>query len=580
MGNADPRTIQCPVTADYLDEYETEVEEMERAAFESITNKYNLLSKIGEGTFSTVYKAEDLEQKHYDDSWIVQRGGNAQAEYYVAIKRIYVTSSPARIQNELEILRELSTSLNILPLITAFRHEDQVFIVLPYFKHPDFRTYYKDLPLRDIRYYMRSLFLALDDVHGINVIHRDIKPNNFLYDVQGRRGELVDFGLAERVPIPGSCPCRRRSGRRTDQMGMYNPTHAQLSKVYLKDDKRPSKRANRAGTRGFRAPEVLFKCDTQMTAVDIWSAGVILLTFLTTRFPFFNSVDDIEALIEITAIFGTTKMKNVAAQHNCSFETNIPTFHEGSIPLTRIVNWSTDVERKTDDDPDSDEQKLALSFLQNCLTLDPWQRWTAEEALRDPFLSEIEIDEQADMDADNAARALDLDSDMAELQSAADIDSPATSRTEVLIHQNIDIKRRQSDGNVHQITDARLRNQEMLAARDISKDDAYGNIRRLSARDARESQQDSLVSAHQLRPGFATDSETRRARSTNELERPTTPLKQILPKTPTHATNRNLTGRDINRGKDPIGMSSQKTSLTEVTTIDPRLTQYTQDGRL
>lgn len=32
---------------------------------------------------------------------------------------------------------------------------------------------------------------------------------------------------------------------------------------YLKDDRRPSVRANRAGTRGFRAPEVLLKCPDQ-----------------------------------------------------------------------------------------------------------------------------------------------------------------------------------------------------------------------------------------------------------------------------------------------------------------------------
>lgn len=36
--------------------------------------------------------------------------------------------------------------------------------------------------------------------------------------------------------------------------------------AYLKHDQRPAKRANRAGTRGFRAPEVLFKCQSQTTS--------------------------------------------------------------------------------------------------------------------------------------------------------------------------------------------------------------------------------------------------------------------------------------------------------------------------
>lgn len=34
---------------------------------------------------------------------------------------------------------------------------------------------------------------------------------------------------------------------------------------YIADDKRPGIRANRAGTRGFRAPEVLLKCQDQTT---------------------------------------------------------------------------------------------------------------------------------------------------------------------------------------------------------------------------------------------------------------------------------------------------------------------------
>ena len=59
---------------------------------------------------------------------------------YVAIKKIYVTSSPSRIQNELELLHDLQGYRSICPLITAFRHYDQVIAVLPYFRHQDFRV--------------------------------------------------------------------------------------------------------------------------------------------------------------------------------------------------------------------------------------------------------------------------------------------------------------------------------------------------------------------------------------------------------------------------------------------------------
>lgn len=119
------------------------------------------------GTFSTVYKAEDMDYDHYQNDWdadpkttttswqlppVTRRSrGMTQSRTlpqtvrkksrYVAIKKIYVTSSPARIQNELELLHELRGCESVCPLITAFRHQDQVVAVLPYFRHQDFRVW-------------------------------------------------------------------------------------------------------------------------------------------------------------------------------------------------------------------------------------------------------------------------------------------------------------------------------------------------------------------------------------------------------------------------------------------------------
>ena len=63
--------------------------------------------------------------------------------------------------------------------------------------------------------------------------------------------------------------------------------------------------APRAGTPGFRPPEVLLKYPHQTTAVDIWSAGVILLCLLSGRYPFFKAHDDMSAMAQIVALFGS-----------------------------------------------------------------------------------------------------------------------------------------------------------------------------------------------------------------------------------------------------------------------------------
>jgi len=63
--------------------------------------------------------------------------------------------------------------------------------------------------------------------------------------------------------------------------------------------------AAREGTRGFRAPEVLMTCPLQTPAIDVWSAGVIMLCLVTRRYPLFEAANDNAALLEIMALLGT-----------------------------------------------------------------------------------------------------------------------------------------------------------------------------------------------------------------------------------------------------------------------------------
>lgn len=201
---------------------ETVAEDMRNleASFVGISKRFRLINRIGEGvfnnpslilppcahtdiypslgTFSTVYKAEDKLYDQYINDWDCdgeegqpkpnkrRRLGDVQSQqaaakakerkHYVALKKIYVTSSPARILNELELLYDLRGCRSVCPLITAFRHLDQVVAVLPYFPHTDFRLQYRTFLVADMRHYFTSLFSALHFVHKHNIIHRDIKP--------------------------------------------------------------------------------------------------------------------------------------------------------------------------------------------------------------------------------------------------------------------------------------------------------------------------------------------------------------------------------------------------------------------
>ncbi len=60
----------------------------------------------------------------------------------------------------------------------------------------------------------------------------------------------------------------------------------------------------------------VFDAHTRFAAIDVWSAGMILLFFLTKKFPLFQSNDDTEALMEIATIIGRRRMERTATLHS------------------------------------------------------------------------------------------------------------------------------------------------------------------------------------------------------------------------------------------------------------------------
>lgn len=412
------RTISDDEDNDIEDDVLDDMERFEQS-FKNIAQRYRLINRIGEGTFSTVYKAEDLLYEHYANEWdvdankenvngatTVQKHSASQERKpkFVAIKKIYVTSSPLRILNELELLNDLRDAPNVCPLITAFRYQDQVIAILPYFQHKDFREYYRDLSVHEMKIYFYSLFLALESVHGADIVHRDIKPTNFLYSPSQQRGVLVDFGLAEREGTDyHHCTCCMETPdrHRKIQSSVYATTLSQAQAAgqplprpnFPTNDQRSSRRANRAGTRGFRAPEVLLKCTAQTVKIDVWSCGIILLAFLSKRFPFFHSADDIDAFIELCCIFGKKRMKDISLLHGQIMHTNLPTISDNGHGWEKVLLWCTNRTKKDANGVGglTREELEAVEFMKCCLELDPAKRIDASTALNHPWLADAAV---------------------------------------------------------------------------------------------------------------------------------------------------------------------------------------------
>ncbi|ORZ15648.1 kinase-like domain-containing protein [Absidia repens] len=384
-----------------------------------LTTHYQLLDKIGCGTFSSVYKALDIRHDVYDNSFwepALPISPNAaensdtdiqkpKKERFVALKQIYATSSPKRMAQEIKILQHLRGAPCVSQLITAFRQHEYVFLVMPYFRHDEFKDCYRSMTMLDTKYYLKSLLTALKHLHSHRILHRDIKPNNFLYNIEMKTGMLIDFGLAQREeetkppePPKSNSPIRlnmiRKPARSTSSSTFKQKQTPSTPAALASSNSQPlptsvpmkAIRANRAGTRGFRAPEVLLRVTHQTVAIDIWSVGVILLSLLSGRYPFFIAHDEGDSLIEIASIFGMTEMKDYR-----TFETNIETIPPSRKSLSKLCQVLNTEKFKLWAEDDKQNVQNAIDLVGKMLALDYRKRITAEDALKHPFLSDSQI---------------------------------------------------------------------------------------------------------------------------------------------------------------------------------------------
>ncbi|KAL3647100.1 hypothetical protein CASFOL_008068 [Castilleja foliolosa] len=284
---------------------------------------FEKLDKIGQGTYSCVYKGRDLLNNKF-----------------VALKKVrFDNMDPESVKfmaREIHILRKLDhpNIIKLEGLITS-RTSCSLYLVFEYMEHD--LTGLASLPgvkftEPQVKCYMQQLLRGLDHCHSNGVLHRDIKGSNLLIDNHGVL-KIADFGLA-------SC--------------------------FENNQKVPL--TSRVVTLWYRPPELLLGATQYGVAVDLWSAGCILGELYTGK-PIMTGRTEVEQLHKIFKLCGSPP-------EDYWRKTNLP----HSPVFKPIQPYRRRIAETFKDIPEA-----AVRLMETLLSVDPSERTTASSALQAEF---------------------------------------------------------------------------------------------------------------------------------------------------------------------------------------------------
>ncbi|KAJ8537062.1 hypothetical protein K7X08_035463 [Anisodus acutangulus] len=288
-------------------------------------NTFEKLDKIGQGTYSNVYKARDLITGKI-----------------VALKKVrFDTLEPESVKfmaREILVLKKLNHP-NVIKLegLVTSRMSSSLYLVFEYMEH-DLAGLAAVQKVKftesQVKCYMKQLLSGLEHCHNNGVLHRDVKGSNLLIDNDGIL-KIADFGLA----------------------AFYDPEHKQPM-------------TSRVVTLWYRPPELLLGATHYGVGVDLWSAGCILSELLAGK-PIMPGRTEVEQLHKIFKLCGSP-----SEEYWKKFKLPNATLFKPQQPYKRCIA-----------DIFKDFPTSSYPLIDTLLAIDPDERGTATAALNSEFFT-------------------------------------------------------------------------------------------------------------------------------------------------------------------------------------------------
>ena len=168
-----------------------------------------------------------------------------------------------KIMNEIELMKNLR-HFSVVRILDVIENEKYILLVMENVLGGDLLTFIKKrnkLPEKTAKFIFKQLLQSLKYIHSKNIVHRDIKLDNILIDLNNNI-KLCDFGV-----------------------GKYLSNNNEML-------------FDQCGTPAYIAPEVLAGEGYLGFPVDIWSSGVVLYSLLMGSIPFkAHNLNELQGLI-------------------------------------------------------------------------------------------------------------------------------------------------------------------------------------------------------------------------------------------------------------------------------------------